>query len=144
MVNDRRNWLMRIGCLNSKESGYFNPKGLFGVLWNRLNWCMLDDWFYDISGLLRSASLKFSGLPLLWYLLSILVFRLRLDCYARKSFYACCIVQGGCWYVDRDTVLAVDPFTNCEPGWSYGRSLFTFFCNLVSCPYAGSLGCVCG
>jgi len=56
-------------------------------------------WFSDIPGLLRSAGLKTSGLPLLWHLLSISVLQLRLDCYARKSYYACCVVQGlvGTW-----------------------------------------------
>lgn len=42
-----------------------------------------------------------------------------------------------------DTVLAVDPFTYFKTLFdSYECSLHIFFCNLVSCLYAGSLSCV--
>lgn len=52
------------------------------------------------------------------------------------------ICSGGCWFVDFDTVLAADPYTNFKPFLIYMKcSLFVFFCNLVSDPYAGSLSC---
>ncbi|KEH42648.1 transmembrane protein, putative [Medicago truncatula] len=49
-------------------------------------------WLLKPEGQLRSAGLKTSWMPLLRHFLSIPVLRLRLKCYARKSFYACCIV----------------------------------------------------
>lgn len=101
---------------------------------------MIDSLIFP--GLLRAAGLKSSGPPLLRSLLSFSVLRLRLDCYARKSFYACCVVQGvaGTWIVIPCWRSIHSPFVNLID--LFGRSLFTFFCNLVSCLYAGSLGCV--
>lgn len=57
---------------------------------------------------------------------------------ARKSFYACCVVQGA---VGTVTVLAVYPFAVLKLLLFWQRSTSLFFCNLVSGPYAGSLGC---
>lgn len=125
-----RDWVVASDVAFLRWFGCSNPKGLFGVLWNRLNWCACA-WFSDIPGLLRYAGLKTYGLPLLWYLS---VLRLRLDGYAQKSNYACCVVQGvtGTWIVIPCWRSIHSPIANLvDPMDAYSS---TFFYYLVSFP----------
>ncbi|PNX78807.1 hypothetical protein L195_g034788 [Trifolium pratense] len=74
-----------------------------------------------------------------------LLIRLSLyDCvwtalFERTFMPAACL--GGCWYVDLGSVLAVDPFAILKPFLILVDAHSSFFCNLISRPYAGSLGC---
>jgi len=71
--------------------------------------------FLKFLGLLRSAVIDVSFCPFTPVpFISVSVPVTVSNCYAQKSsvLTAC---SGGCWYVDLDTVLAVDPFTNLKP-----------------------------
>ena len=137
--------------VNPKGSGSINPKGLFvtNVLNSSFNlgsntsetgWVdgfVIDSLMFQVCWYLQVSSRQ----AYLWTGLSYFPFQflwLISECFARKSSYACCFVQGV------DTVLAVDPFTYFKTLFdSYECWLHIFFCNLVSCSYACSLGCVC-
>lgn len=79
-------WLLwfRLFLLNPKGSGSINPKGFVLVKTGDIGTLVLDSLI--VSGLLRSAGIKATGLPPLSGFLIRLSLWLISDCYARKSF----------------------------------------------------------
>ena len=59
----------------------------------------------------------------------------------KRAFYACCLSKSY-WHLDIVTVLAVDPFAIFKLLLFSSNVHFSFIFNLVSRPYASSLGCV--
>lgn len=81
-----------------------------------------------VSGLLRSAGLKVTGLPPLSGILIRLSFMADLGLLRSKELLSLLFWSGGCWYLDFDTVLTVDPFANLKLFLiRLQRSLFIFF-----------------
>lgn len=81
-----------------------------------------------VSGLLRSAGLKVTGLPPLSGFLIRLSYMADLGLLSSKELLSLLFWSGGCWYVDLDTVLTVDPFANLKLFLiRLQRSLFIFF-----------------
>ncbi|RHN45481.1 hypothetical protein MtrunA17_Chr7g0231681 [Medicago truncatula] len=68
-----------------------------------------------VPGLLRSAGLNVSGLPIIRYRLLIRLSSYGLfRAFAGNSFMPTALLRG-CWYVDLITILAGDPFANFGP-----------------------------
>lgn len=97
-----------------------------GGLWNRLFWCPFD-WFSDISRSVescRSQVFRAATSPVVIILLS---FAIEIGLLCSKELLCLLRCSGGCWYVDRYTVLAVDLFAIREPDWSFWTLALHFF-----------------
>jgi hypothetical protein len=99
-------------------------------------------WFSDAPDLLRSAGFKVSRYPPFsvpgaflsqssWLFQTVLLERALMLAVLLRELLV----------VVLDSVLAAVPFTSLNLIAIRGLSLFSFFCNLVSRPYAGSLSC---
>jgi len=81
----------------------------------------------------RSQDVRCASLPMLVRFSHVVLL-------CSKELYTCCFVQG-VWYVDPDSVLATDSFASVNAIFSHRCHSFHIFFNLVSCSYAGELGC---
>ena len=130
------NWYMLFGCQRfglvfGFKWVFEQPVVLMFVAW-------FSDFFqvcWDLHVSMHQGGLH-SGTVLLSVAVLVIVFGVLLE---RALYLLLC--SGGCWIVDLVTVLAVDPYTNLKPSFIRLTLSRHIFCNLVSSPYAGSLGC---
>lgn len=97
--------------------GFINPKGLLGFFaigWVGVLVC-LTPWSFRSVEICRPQVFKVTSSPLwFWPLIHLS----QCGCYRTVKFERAIIPAAlfrGCWYVDLDTVLAVDPFVNYKP-----------------------------
>jgi hypothetical protein len=127
---------------------YFNPWGFFSNVIGSLIWVCLRlfdcvvvpalfvSLLFQICWVLQLSGA--SGLPPI----RLYLWLCSLSC--SKELLCLLLVQGvvGTWFWFRVGSRSIRYALN--PCWfMLMLSLFIFFCNLVSCPYAGSLGCAC-
>jgi len=98
--SERAVWLQCVGLI---------PRSAFKRILKPVCWWFCD-WLSDVLGLLRFVGLKSSGQPPLWYSLRFRLSPCDYGMLCSKELLCLLLCSGGCWYVDLETILTIDPF----------------------------------